>query len=471
MSLRRVAALLAASSLTVLLLAAGSGAAAPRAAGAGVTASQAGLLGREAWEYGFPLLDYLGIRASQTSVRCPDHDGNAPVNTFSNAVAFATPADTTVVGANVDTLYSIANLDLGRGPVVLSHPDMGGRYFVFQLMDPYTNVFAYVGSRTTGPRAGRFAITWTGHPGRRVPGATVIRSAYRRVWIVGRTLAGDRADQLRAIALMRQYQLTPPGGPVRFPRGCQPGRPTPSTTPTGLAFLDALGQALVQNPPPSRDRPLLTQLATVGVGPGLRPERAGLAPDLLSALVERVDLLGEVFDTIAEGGLETAAALEGGWVVPAPDTGNFGTDYVARAGDAELALAVNTPQEAMYIVGLTDSTGKPLEGGSSYTIVFPKGEAPPARAFWSLTVYNSLSHLVANPANRYAVGSSHPPLIRRPDGSIVIALQSAQPTEAGVNWLPIPATGAFRLTLRIYWPEASALDHTWRPPSIQRTGP
>ena len=155
---------------------------------------------------------------------------------------------------------------------------MGHRYFVFQLMDPYTNVFAYIGTRTTGSRAGRFAITWTGHPGRRVPGATVIRSAYRRVWVIARTLAGDRADQLRAIKLMQQYQLTPPGGAVRFPRGCRPGQPSSAAMPTGLAFLDALGQALQQNPPPAGDRPLLSQLAAVGVGPGLRPEQAGLDP-------------------------------------------------------------------------------------------------------------------------------------------------------------------------------------------------
>ena len=67
----------------------------------------------------------------------------------------------------MDTLYSIAHLDLGRGPVVLSHPNMGHRYFVFELLDPYTNVLGYIGSRTTGSKAGRFAMQWTRHPGRR----------------------------------------------------------------------------------------------------------------------------------------------------------------------------------------------------------------------------------------------------------------------------------------------------------------
>ena len=219
-----------------------------------MTPEQAAKLGAQAYRYGFPLLEFLRVWATETSVRCPDGAGNAPVNSFSNAPRFARPIDRTVVAPNVDTLYSIAHLDLGRGPVVLSHPAMGHRYFVFELVEPYTNVIGYIGTRTTGTGAGRFAITWTGHPGRRVPGARVIRSAYRRVWVIGRTLAGNRADQRRALALMRRYQLAPPGGPRRFARGCRPGKPVKAVTPTGLAFLDKLNAALAQNPPPSRDR-------------------------------------------------------------------------------------------------------------------------------------------------------------------------------------------------------------------------
>ena len=127
-------------------------------------------LGQQAYLYGFPLLEFLRVARTETSVRCPDRAGDAPVNTFSNAAHFARPQDRTVVAPNVDTLYSIAHLDLGRGPVVLSHPAMGRRYFVFELLDPYTNVIGYVGSRTTGAAAGRFAVTWSGHRGRACPG-------------------------------------------------------------------------------------------------------------------------------------------------------------------------------------------------------------------------------------------------------------------------------------------------------------
>ena len=138
---RRAGAMWAAAALAAVAVTTG---AAP--ATAAVTPEQATALGREAYLYGFPVLEFLRVRSTATSVRCPDGRGNGPLNTFSNATRFTTPRDRTIVAPNVDTLYSIAHLDLGRGPVVLSHPAMGRRYFSFQFLDPYTNTIGYVGT-------------------------------------------------------------------------------------------------------------------------------------------------------------------------------------------------------------------------------------------------------------------------------------------------------------------------------------
>ncbi|MTD44662.1 DUF1254 domain-containing protein [Conexibacter sp. W3-3-2] len=107
-------------------------------------------VGQAAHEYGFPLLEFLRVRREMTSVRCPDERGNAPVNAFSNVPVFADASARTVVAPNTDTLYSIAHLDLGKGPIVLRHPAMGTRYFSFAMLDPYTNVIATPGTREDG---------------------------------------------------------------------------------------------------------------------------------------------------------------------------------------------------------------------------------------------------------------------------------------------------------------------------------
>ncbi|MBN1529756.1 MAG: DUF1254 domain-containing protein [Thermoleophilaceae bacterium] len=427
----------------------------PASAGEPAGPSEAGAIAQEAYLYGFPLLEFIRVRATATSVRCPDAKGNAPVNSLSNARRFATPASRTVVAPNVDTLYSIAHLDLGRGPVVLSHPDMGSRYFSFQLLDPYTNTIGYVGTRTTGSKAGRFAITWAGHRGRGVPGARVVRSKHRRLWMIGRTLAAGSADRRRAVRLMSRYRLAPPGGPRRFAKGCRPGRPKKAVTPTGAAFLRELVRQMRLNPPPARDREIVERIASL----------EGISGDALDAAVSSIDNIAGLLPTTAKNTIQSQAAANGGWAIPQKNIGSYGTDYTFRAGVATLGLGANTREEAIYPTAFGDSTGTPLDGSHPYRLVFPKD--PPNRAFWSLTLYDGDGYLVANPQRRYAIGDSHPPLRRKADGSVVVLLQRTKPTERNVNWLPTPR-GEFRLNLRIYRPRRSVLSGAWRPPPVRR---
>lgn len=449
-----------------LALAAGLAAlVAPASAQAQVSPDQARALGREAYRYGIPLLEFLRIRREMSSVRADDGQGNAPINSISNASAFARPRDRTVVAPNHDTLYSLSQLDLGKGPIVLSHADMGKRYFDFEFVDPYTNVIDYVGTRTTGTHGARFQIAWTGKPGKRIRGVPVIRSRYRRVWMIGRTLATDSpADQRRAHAKMRQYRLSP--DPTTSTR--RPGKPRKFPLPKdGIAWLNALDKALAQNPPPARDRPLLARLKQVGVGPGLSPRDAGLSTEALAALGEGVEAETAELPGASRIAVLTRAIANGGWLTLDPHVGRYGTNYLLRAQLAILGIGANTPEESVYPTALADSSGALLTGANSYRMVFKRGELPPVRGFWSVTMYDFDGFLVPNAAKRYSLGPTHPPLVRRGDGSIVIAIQHTRPAERDVNWLPAPA-GGFRISMRLYWPKPSVLRNVWRPPPLER---
>ena len=158
-----------------------------------------------------------------------------------------------------------------------------------------------------------------------------------------------------------------------------------------------------------------------------------------------------------------------GWITADPDIGDFGTDYRLRAEIAVVGIGANTPEEAIYPGALADSDGNLLDGANDYRMVFPAGAMPPARYFWSLTMYDREGFLVANPIDRYSIGPSHPPLVKKPDGSIVVALQHDEPTGARVNWLPTPSAG-FRLNLRLYGPSKAARNGTWRPPPVTKVG-
>jgi len=139
---------------------------------------------------------------------------------------------------------------------------------------------------------------------------------------------------------------------------------------------------------------------------------------------------------------------------------------------AVIGIYANSNEEAMYPVLSTDSTGAPLSGASDYTLTFPPGQLPPANAFWSVTMYKlPESLLVDNPINRYVINSPMlPDLVTNPDGSITIYVQHTTPgADREANWLPAPE-GPFTVFMRVYWPKPEALDGTWQPPKLVKTG-
>ncbi|MGB3770605.1 MAG: DUF1254 domain-containing protein [Rhodococcus sp. (in: high G+C Gram-positive bacteria)] len=425
----------------------------------------AAALGARAFAFGNPLMEFLRVREVATSVPCPDDRGLAPINMISSRDGFIAPGENLVVAPNVDTLYSMSHLDLADGPVVLTHPDMGDRYFNFQLMDPYTNVVGYIGSRTTGSSAGSFAITWSGATSPEIPGTTTVTVPYRNIWLLGRTLAGNEADRARAFALMSQYELTPPSGPSA-PADCTPSAPVEPPELQGIALLNAMNDAMAQNPPPARDEAELADLARIGVGPGLRVADAGLGPVALDALDRSVRASAAALPSVVSGAQYASAIRHDGWASPPSTIGNYGTDYVTRAAVAEIGLGANTPEEAAYSTAFLDRRGRPLDGSRNYRLHFEPGLEPPTDAFFSITVYDGNGLLPTVPGGRHSVSDSRPDLVYRPDGSIDVLFAREDPRDAGANWLPVP-DGPFRVYLRMYVPQSTALDGSWSPPGIE----
>ena len=117
----------------------------------------------------------------------------APYNRFSHSRNLAGPQDTFVT-INNDTIYSMAQLDLGVGPVRLHTPDTAGRYYVLQFVDASTNNFAYVGHRATATDAGDFLLVPPGWSGDTPAGVTVIHFPTTVASIVGRWACAGEPD-------------------------------------------------------------------------------------------------------------------------------------------------------------------------------------------------------------------------------------------------------------------------------------
>ncbi len=392
-----------------------------------------------------------------------------PLNQMISIGTLVEPEVKTVVAPNVDTTYTVAQLNLAAGPLVIDVPDTRGRYYVLQLLDAYSNTFRYIGRRTTGTAAGSYALVPPGFSGTLPPGVRRIESPTPLVWLLGRTLVRGAADLPAVTALMNGYRVTPLSrwtsgerqSPLVLP--AFPANQTALELPGGPAFFGALGSYLADNPAPTADGCALRAFARVGIGPGITPSAAEQA-----AQREAVPAARRILTRAVARANAYSRRRNNGWLVPLSYIGDFGRNYLGRAVVARFALGANTEDETIYPAAFTDSRGRPLRGRHRYTIRFPRGQLPPVGAFWSLTMYDSEGYLYANKAERYAIGDRTTGLRRGPDGSLTLYLQHRSPAGSRrSNWLPSPQ-GRFRLIMRLYEPKRAALNGDWRPPPVSR---
>jgi hypothetical protein len=396
-----------------------------------------------------------------------------PLNQMISIGALVEPTVRTVVAPNVDTTYTVAQLNLAGEPLIIDVPDTDGRYYVLQLLDAYSNTFRYIGRRTTGTDAGSYALVGPGYSGDLPAGLERIESPTPLVWLLGRTLVKDAADLPEVTELMGGYRATPLARWVAGERQAPlvlpafPANQAALELPGGLAFYDALGSYLAANPPPSSDACALRDFARAGIGPGRAPSTE--AQGAVRRALERAPRAARrILSRAVVRANAYSRRRNNGWLVSLGYIGDFERNYLGRAVVARFALGANTREETVYPAAFTDSRGRPLSGSARYTVRFERGKLPPVGAFWSLTMYGREGYLSANGFRRYAIGDRTKGLRRGRDGSLTLYLQHRPPAGSRrANWLPAPH-GRFRLLMRLYEPKRAALNGGWRPPPVSR---
>jgi hypothetical protein len=437
-----------------------------------VTAEQAKAIGVDAYIYFYPLI-LMDLTRKQSINGDRANFGQGPMNTFANVPAYP-PADFKgVVRSNFDTLYSIAWLDLTDGPVIVSAPNTGGRYYLLPMLDMWTDVFASPGWRTTGTQAGDFLITVPGWNGKVPDGVARIDAPTPYVWIIGRTKTDGPTDYDAVHKIQAGYKITKlsqwgkAAEPVMAQHDASVDMKTPpmvqvDSMPAGTYFTYA-AELLKLNPPHVTDQPIIAEMERIGIEPGRSFDISRLDPSVRKALEEAPAQA----QALMKWKVPTIATVTNYWSMNTNTMGVYGNYYLKRAMVAQLGLGANLPEDAIYPLNLGDETGKPLIGANTYTIHFEKGGTPPVRAFWSITLYDADGFQVANVLNRFAV-SSWMPFHYNADGSLDLYFQSDSPgTDKEANWLPAPK-GPFNLTMRLYSPNADALTGKWNPPAVKR---
>jgi DNA sulfur modification protein DndE len=425
-----------------------------------VLSAYSGALSLSAATWGAPLVIMYALRYHDAV----GPDAKAAPNAIWRMEDISTPELSQAAGyvtPNVNTLYGFGFLDLAAQPIILTVPDSKGRYYMVEIVDFWTNAFAYVGGVATGYKGGKFALVGPGWKGRLPPGARRIDAPTRWVLIQPRVHVAGRDDLPAAKAVLDAITvegLAEAGG-TKAPAApayhyAAPEFSDAKLSVSALAFRDPLqfweilAEALIENaPPPDQISALLPLFEPLGIMPGKPWDRSRIDPVVTEAMARVAKGLGT---TLA---LLPGATFRNGWRWSAPTIGDFGTDYLTRARTARNGLTANTPREAIYIGGFAGSDGKPLSGSNRYAVTFKVLPPFVEPGFWSLSLYDSANnYTVPNPINRYALGSDDKTLKLNADGSLTIYLQKDSPGPAKeANWLPAPS-GQYYLILRAYAP-------------------
>jgi hypothetical protein len=427
-------------------------------------------IAKEAFVYGFPLVtNYQTLYKQAVDARDPDY--REPFNVIGNSKGVATPEDKFVVTPNSDTPCSYLWMDLRAEPIVVTMPKVDkDRYYSGQLIDLYTFNFAYLGSRTRGNEGGNFLIAgpgWRGVTPRGIQAS--LRAETEFAYLLFRTQLFNPKDLANVTEIQKRYSAQPLSwflGQAAVPTAPPVSWPQPSpemlTTPSLFSYLNFLLQFCPTHP---SEYNLMARFAQIGIGAGKTFDAEKLSPDVKQA----------VEAGIADAWADLAGVLKLINAEKVSSSDMFGSreflknNYLNRFVGAKLGLYGNSGDEAVYLAYFVDANNQPCDASQTgYVLTFPKGGFPPAKAFWSITMYDGPTQfLVANSLKRYLLNSAMLNSFQYgEDGSLTLYIQKDTPGAAmEPNWLPAP-DGPFYAILRLYIPVPQVIAGTWKKPAM-----
>jgi len=443
------------------------------ASGTAMTTAYVQTVGRLAYLWGWPLVN--SVNRSIAFSKAPEPGllgGVVPVAFNRNAMltSYISPDEHFVTCPNQDVVYGAGWMTLDKEPIVFQVPEFGDRFWVYALYDARTDEFSQIG-KAYGTKPGFYLMVGQDWKGKTPDGITaVVRSSTSLSFVVPRIFMDDTAADRSAIQpVINQvvfYPLSEFDGKMKTKDWSKlPHFPAPPSK----------GETKWVNPETFFDE-LPAVIKSVPLLPG---------EEALYRWIGSVLDAAEKDAAIKKTLQETAVAAESelilpffqwrnigrpagnGWNSPV-NNAQWGTDYLNRTATAKSNMYDNRPEETKYIYRDDDSQGQQLDGSNLYTITFAKGQLPPVKGFWSLTLYNDEHLFSPNPLNRYSLGTKNKNLKYNADGSLTLYAGATSPgADKESNWLPAPQ-GTFSLYIRCYWAEQAVLDGTWMPPQVEK---
>ena len=379
---------------------------------------------------------------------------------------------------NNDTLYVAAMLDLTAEPMVLESPAIDSKYVSLMVTgyDHYVNIpmSTRLGDFSEPSRILFYSDRTPGYAGEPVKGVDEIHLASGDfVSAIYRVMphANEPERMRRNIEAMQHIRIIPLSDLRSETVSANPGQ---SQFPDfGRTDFDIFEDNLLEvmqfvfnhtsfDPNDEIDRDVLAAFAPLGVAPGREFDPARVAA---------ID--GARFRAVAEriASAELAKSNDPSFVE------KHVTQLFRPKGEMTLERLlfqsvigpIGLPaEEAVYpAIGTTD--GEPMHASNDYVIRMTADQMPPAKAFWSVTLYDTENgFFMPNDLKKYSVGENTGMALDS-DGGIAIHLAAEQPEGVPAeNWLPVKR-GDYDMdvVMRIYVPDLE-LFAAWTSPRAEK---
>jgi hypothetical protein len=376
-----------------------------------------------------------------------------------------------LITANATTPYILGFFDLGvTGPLVIELPaghTAGG------ISDFWQREIAVLGEM--GPDQGAGGRHLVLPPDAETPEHTdefrPHRASGMNIMFGFRTLDPDPGRSQALVENVKIYPLGDAAG-ARTRLISPDGRAWSGDQPRGLQYWERLHDIYQHEIVDERDRFYLAMLAQLGIEKDKPFTPDQRLTDILTAAAGAGELMAQA-NTFAKRFPGSRYWPDRRWdLVLALDQSSQRTAHYDQlleraawfyeAVSFSAAMKSQTPGVGQaYLSCYTDSAGQWLDGGKAYSLHIPAN--PPARLFWSATVYSADTRcLIDNPQQRGDRGSRDPELVYNDDGSVDLYFGPDEPAHRESNWIQTIPDQHWFAYFRLYGPLEPYFDRSWR---------
>jgi len=378
---------------------------------------------------------------------------------------------------NNDTLYTACLLDLRHEPIVINIPAFDTKYASLMVTGYDHHVNVPLSTRKGDFQEPRTMLFYTerteGYDGEPVDGVDIIFEASGDfVSAVFRVM--PHANEPERFQRIIQQKQSIQARTLSEYRGNAAATSEPAAFPAvGRTDVDTFANNLLEvmqfvmnhttfHSDHEDDQRLLSIYAPLGVAPGRDFDPAAVASldaDRLRATAERVrdKWLASMSDPDQQRRMQPLMFQP------------KGQSDLATILAVSVIGPIGLPREEAMYPAIGTQSGEPMNALHDYVVRMTAEEMPPAKAFWSLTLYDlDNGFFIPNDRKKYSVGENAG-MVLDDDGGIEIYIAAEKPE--GVpeeNWLPIERKDlALSAIMRLYVPDLDKFE-SWTPPVAEQ---